>query len=509
MNIFQHILHCLNIPYTTAYSSRVYEEHPYRDSLYGLFRLLALYGVQSQGVRVTDKESLASMPVPFVAQVSGEFVLVSHVSPSDVGYEWKDTHLTVTHEDFKRYWSGVALVLSRTETSCEPDYREHRRKERAEQSRIFLLSAAIAVLLSCCIHSQWQRLCWEYAVPIVPYAAGSCVCCLLLTRQLQTENRLADKICTLLKQGTCTDVLDSPASRFMLNLSWSEIGFGYFLGGMLALLACPDSRTVLAVFSVCALPYTLWSVWYQWRRARHWCVLCLLVQGLLWLLAAGLIWLDFRRGHVVSIPSGMVACSILVILVFSTHFVVRAAAENRENRKWKHACRRIKANARIFSVLQKEQTFHPCDAESTTLSFGRQTSPHCVSIFSNPYCNPCSLLHPKVHALLDAGIRVQYILSAFNDELLETNRYLTAAYQQLGEERGLAVIDAWYSGGKTLGNGFFLPYHLDINTPEVQEEIDRHLKWRERENLHATPLILVDGYELHDTYDMEDLVNIL
>ena len=28
MNIFQHILHCLNIPYTTAYSSRVYEEHP-------------------------------------------------------------------------------------------------------------------------------------------------------------------------------------------------------------------------------------------------------------------------------------------------------------------------------------------------------------------------------------------------------------------------------------------------------------------------------------------------
>ena len=49
MDIFRHILHSLNIPYTTAYSSRVYEEHPYKDSLYGLFRLLALYGVQSQG----------------------------------------------------------------------------------------------------------------------------------------------------------------------------------------------------------------------------------------------------------------------------------------------------------------------------------------------------------------------------------------------------------------------------------------------------------------------------
>ena len=49
MNIFQHILHCLNIPYTTAYSSRVYEEHPYKDSLYGVFRLLALYGGKARG----------------------------------------------------------------------------------------------------------------------------------------------------------------------------------------------------------------------------------------------------------------------------------------------------------------------------------------------------------------------------------------------------------------------------------------------------------------------------
>ena len=50
---------------------------------------------------------------------------------------------------------------------------------------------------------------------------------------------------------------------------------------------------LLLGINILALPYTIFSVYYQWRVAKQWCVLCLVVQGLLILGVANLILGDF------------------------------------------------------------------------------------------------------------------------------------------------------------------------------------------------------------------------
>lgn len=78
--------------------------------------------------------------------------------------------------------------------------------------------------------------------------------------------------------------MDMKVSKLFGVFSWSEVGFGYFSVSLASLLLFPHMWPALALCNVCCLPYTVWSIWYQRFRARHWCTLCVGVQSTLWAL---------------------------------------------------------------------------------------------------------------------------------------------------------------------------------------------------------------------------------
>lgn len=57
-------LEALHVPHTGAFARRVEEETPWRHTLYGLIRMLAVFGVRTEAVRVARKERLAELPAP-------------------------------------------------------------------------------------------------------------------------------------------------------------------------------------------------------------------------------------------------------------------------------------------------------------------------------------------------------------------------------------------------------------------------------------------------------------
>jgi hypothetical protein len=72
---------------------------------------------------------------------------------------------------------------------------------------------------------------------------------------------------------------------FFKLISWSEIGLFYFVGGFISLLVAGEQAAsillILAWMNVAALPYTIFSIYYQWGVAKQWCILCLTTQVLL------------------------------------------------------------------------------------------------------------------------------------------------------------------------------------------------------------------------------------
>ena len=224
MNILLRTLQCLKVPHTATYAKKLFEEHPYKDSLYGLSRMLDMYKVTSQGIKVSDKTVLPLLPLPIVAQVSKEFVLVSSITEKSVVYEWRETRLCVDAETFKKRWSGVILTLNPTEESREPDYVAHVKAEWIKYGKY----AAVCFLLFVLIYNRVIVSCSSYSifqfVPLMVSALGLTVCFLLLEQQIHAESRVGQRICTLMKQSSCNSVLDSSASVFFGQISWSEIG---------------------------------------------------------------------------------------------------------------------------------------------------------------------------------------------------------------------------------------------------------------------------------------------
>lgn len=102
-------------------------------------------------------------------------------------------------------------------------------------------------------------------------------------------------------------------------------------------------------------------------------------------------------------------------------------------------------------------------------------------------------------------ICVQYIFSAFNGNLLKSNRFLIAAYQNESGAKAEEIYHRWYEEEKNRADTYIQSLGYDITSESVTEELNQHTQWKEINKLSATPTILVNGYLLPEHYQIEDL----
>ncbi|MDE6269837.1 MAG: vitamin K epoxide reductase family protein, partial [Muribaculaceae bacterium] len=283
MTIFYDWLRLLGVPCTRAYSEEKFRSMSF-PSLFGLSKLMQSYGVGTLGVRLADKSLIGNLPVPFVAPMAqGDMVIVTSVGP-DVEY------LSVTGPgrtpvgDFLSAWSGAALLARTTANSIEPEYRRHRFAEvmtRLRDVGVWIALAAVFVYMFVAhgLEGRW------YTVALTVLNIGGLVLSFMLVQKtVGVHNRIQDRVCGVLQDGGCDDILATRASSFFGIFHWSEVGMSYFGVSLATLLLFPDRLTDLALINVCCLPYTVWSITYQRFVAHRWCTMCVGVQATLWLL---------------------------------------------------------------------------------------------------------------------------------------------------------------------------------------------------------------------------------
>lgn len=508
-NILTSFLKALHVKYTLAYAEKLYEEHPHKYDLYGLSKMLEEYGIANAGVRINDK-NIHSLETPFIAHIGNDFVVVNRVTDKQVNYHWRDKDIDVTEEQFKRLWSGVVLVAETDENSIEPDYQQHRRKYLLNLFQNLLL-AGIPLIALLWIYSK-QGFQIANVVLLLLYVIGALTSLLLVQKQIYTHGQYADKICSLFKQKDCNNVLESDAAKIFGWISWSEIGLGYFLSNILLMAACPALMPCLTFINILALPYTIWSVWYQYKVVKQWCMLCMVVQGILWLSALtvcirGMIQLPYL--NLLDI------CKVGMIFIFPTLLVNKIVSWLVLVRKTTHITQELnslKATEEVFKALLEKQPFHSVDATDSNIQFGNPEAPLRISILTNPHCEPCAKMHIRVKEMLQKvgdKLCIQYIFSAFNDDLLKSNLFLIAAYQNESREKAEEIYHRWYEKEKYHADTFMQSLGYDIMSDSVMEELKRHNEWKETNKLSATPTILVNGYVLPEHYQIEDMAEFM
>ena len=498
--------------------------HPAFPSLLSISEALKGWGVDNVSLQV-ESERLDEIPIPFLAHMKfsgGRFVAVSSVSPDQVVYSDYDKYgkkIVRKRSEFLEEWSGYTLVAEPNERSGEPRYAQTRRKMRLRKSRIPFIFGSFLILLA----AYMIAVSWVAGLPALALSllcmvklAGSVVSALLLWYELDQSNRALQQFCSHSKHTSCAAVLASKNARIFGWISWSEIGFFYFTGGLLLSLFSSGQSYALffsAWLNLFALPYTVFSVIYQWRVVKQWCPLCLLVQALLaaeFLVCLFGFWLQPGPHAGISASSLLTLVNSFAIPIFFWVFAKSFLLETVRSHKNKAELGRLKHDPEIFEALLPRQKKVDHEPAGLGITLGNPSASTTIIKVCNPYCNPCSKAHPEIERLLHEreDLKVQIIFTATIDESDKRSRpvkHLMALNDKDDPALMTKALDDWYLAEKKDYEAFAAKYPLNGELKVQDEKLMAMEDWCKNNDISATPTFFINGYKLPEIYSFMDL----
>lgn len=507
--ILEYFLDALDINYTKHFVRTLYQEHPHKYNMFGLKKMLDVYGVRTLGVRIKSKD-LSSLNYPCILHIHGDFVIGLDCDANTFTFLQHGKKTTVDHDMFRRMWTANALVVQETTDATEPDYKEHQRNELVAIGKAYSIPVLLITAVVIGMISNFENIGVFEICHILLSSLGILVCAMLMEKQLFQESRYGDRICSLFHHADCNSVLDGPKAK-VFGISWSEVGLGYFMANILLLSLIPASYGFIAVVNWVAMLYGVWSIYYQWRIAKSWCVLCVIVQTIIWTMGIVAIVLYFTKLFVLNIFSSLLSCIVFAVCIMAVYQYASALVIEKERERAVQRYRALKANSAVAKVLIEGGEFHETTFNDSSIIFGNPKAKIRVTILSNPHCNPCARMHQEVEKLLKLGcenICVQYIFSSFNENLEDSSRYLISCYMNNNNDEALRKFSLWYVEEKINYKTLIKHNEVCIHSDMVEKEMEKHRTWRERTSLIETPTILVNGYKLTHEYELIDLAMI-
>lgn len=514
--IIEIILSELKVPFTPLYLRQIEREIPYGASLWAIGQILNRYNVDHTSLRVSNKEQIGRIPCPFVAQASGDCVVVTSVTDEEVKYRTSSGIFSAPLDTFKQAWTGAVMIVEASEASSEPKLKDHRREERNNRLQTVLSYLGLIVLLvGAAVAGRLSAL--SISLGLV-YILGTWLSVLLLKKQLNINSAAADKICSLLNSAGCTDPHKSagPGPRLFGIFDLSIAGIAFFGVNLFATLLCPQVLgTAVSLAVALALPLTLWSVAYQGFKRKAWCTLCLLVMGCVWVAFAIMIVGGIYQEISLTLPllGALAALAaaywlIMSVLRYLCDYYKAAERDKKENT----SLRRIKFDNHIWDSLLRDspETYTVEGEEASGILFGNPDSElPLITIVGNPFCNPCGRMHSRLEPLIDAGFRIQYFFTYFNPDLAPVNKRIVETYKTEGEQATWKLLTEWYTNGHLKEHPFANPLSQEITAEtakEIVDELIRHDKWTANAGISSTPTILIEGKPLPAGYTVEDLI---
>jgi uncharacterized membrane protein/protein-disulfide isomerase len=515
--------------------TREIDQHPDNPSLLSISDVLNTYGVENLGIRF-DESRFAEIPVPFVTQINGVKInlnfftivkeikdgLVRFIDPEKRGWS------TLVIQDFIERCSGVALLMEVGDDAGEKDYLKSRREEKKQSAKNYLTALSIpAIFIIACILTL-ANYGTSFLLPVVfsmLTLAGAITTTLLLWYELDQHNPILKQICSAGKKVDCGAVLQSKASK-IAGISWSVIGFSYFMGLLLFLLfegiTRPSILFIVTWINAIAVPYVAFSIYYQWKVVKQWCVLCLSVQAILLLQLANALlggWHTLLSINTIELSLIIPAITAFAIPLITTALLIPAMQKARQSKRFNTELQKLKHNKQIFEALLQKQKQVTEDPDGLGIVVGNPNAAFKLIKVCNPFCRPCAKAHSPMEALLhnNPDVQIQLIFTATNkeDDVSRPPVIHLLAIAENSEEPVLKqALDDWYLAENKNYETFAAKYPMNGELKKQEPKIDNMRNWCIKTGIPYTPTFFisipgVDGairyYQMPEMYSVADL----
>jgi protein-disulfide isomerase len=504
----------LNIRVSSGTIQNCLNDHLDYPSLLVLSDCLTEWKMPNSAYQIDKNEyDPADLSFPLIAhlQKSGQFILINSIANDTVIYtDGPKTNAVMPEQEFLSQWAGVVLYAEATPESGEKEYKVQRFKDILNGLRIpALVTAVFAGILY--VFLQYS-ITWVFTALSIITLAGLIVSTLLLMYSVNASNPFVQNLCSLGKKNDCNAILKSKEAKVTDWLSWSEVGFFYFSGSLLSLLLVNNAVPFLALLNLCCLPYTFWSVWYQYK-SKNWCVLCCTVQALLWLQ-----FIIFAAGVGYAVPVLEIKTIIALVISFSIPIVIWAFVKPfmlkaEQLAPLKQQLKKFKYNSDLFNQVLTNQPRFSVPNDIMPIVLGNAEAETVITMVSNPFCGPCATTHKILDQWLNmrTDIQVKIVFTTANhddDPKTKVARHLTALGLLEDRSKVEQALNDWYDSTKKDYDTWAKNYPIHVNG-EMEQVTQKQKEWCTLTEVTFTPTILVNGYKLPDPYRLEDIKYLL
>ncbi len=522
------LLKQFNIKFTIFGLEEALYNHPDYPSILSISDVLKdKYHILNAALKV-EHDKLDQIPLPFIALINdGSDKLVSVeqcLADKIILTNDKGRRESVSKELFKEQWGGTVLIAEKSNKSIETNYKEHKQTEVSKRLRLpaFVALALTGLVTIILINKDLplNSLIW-LSISSLLLIIGTVLCSLLLWYEIDKNNPLLQNICTGIVKTNCDAVLNSKASKFLGLISWSEIGFFYFSGNLLFLLIAASAKSnglfpILFWVNILALPYTIFSIVYQWKIAKQWCVLCLAVQSVLILSFSNNLFfkststINFSINLLLLFQLGISFFAPIILWFIAKPVFLKLQDAKRKNRQ----LLRLKFDKRIFNALlskQKQLSPYPM---GLGITIGPPDAENTIVKVCNPYCGPCAKAHPDIEKILseNPNIKAQIIFTATADEVDKRSKpvkHLMAIASKGDMTLTSSALDDWYLATIKDYDAFALKYPMNGELKMQDQKLKEMHKWCDEIGIEFTPTFFINGRQLPELYTVKDIAYFL
>ena len=511
------LLHRLNTKFTN-YSIRNLQQHPDYPSLLSINHTLNQLQIDNIALRATYEQLQHELPKPLLVHTQedgGTYRVVDNLDEEQVYFVDKKGKLQAqSKEAFLKSWNGVAMLVDEQTKGVEQDYALNRARDFLDGAKLPLAALGLLLLVVYVFFYTNHLISGFDYLFLLTKALGVTMTIPLMIRLIDKQNPFVNKLCQSSKAGgktDCSSILDSPAARVLGVLTWSEVGFLYFttLFGYLLLFQA-HSNVLVAVLAVLAAPYTVYSLYYQWKVARQWCRLCLAIQAVLLLeLALAIAYFSAATIDPVSLPSIMALVLISVIVVSAYGLLKPVLVGWKSYQQQFPRLNRIKYKQAVFQALLKEGSKLDI-SEVTPIQLANPEGEHQITIISNPRCGPCVKMHQKLSGILknkeNVSVQEIFLTSGNKDSIAYRIAASMLRLHQSAGSQCKEAIAAYYEEYSSDDEGWLQKYdQVKEDNAKAEQTLGQHIAWCRKKEISATPLVLYNGYKLPQEYTLEDL----
>jgi len=485
------------------------QSHPSYPSLHAITGVLDHFNIENIAAEVpTDIKTLQQLPNSFIAQVStengNELVTVSKKDKHYVICSTNKRDKKVSENDFLILFTGIIVAVEKNEADTTV-----KSYKKLKHQILFSILIATAIFLL-----VFQKTTPYTSASLILNLLGIIISYSILKQEFGESSTIGETFCSgNNEKKDCNAVLSSEGAEIIKNHKLSDLSIIYFSGLLISNLLIKDS-CILQIISYLAIPITIYSIYYQYKIVKSWCMLCLSIISLLWIqgIISYLQPIDFSKNIDIYINDTLITIISFIATYLIWDFTKPLVKNNKELQQEKIDAIKFKRNFDLFnSLLFKSTKINTRIENSNEIVFGNKNASLEITIVTNPFCGHCKPVHKTINKILERYHDAVKIIVRFNvvsnnseDKGHIVCSELIKIYNKNGTEACKKAMDEIYDGMSF--EKWITKFKTANDKKENPIKILKYQKdWCTKHAINFTPEILINGYSFPKEYKREDL----